>query len=324
METLRSLLTLLCVFLAGAQIQTQIQIPKYEECPVDLFFVLDTSESVALRKKENSFYIDQMKEFTNEFIDELRQMRHHCDRTVTWNSGALHYSDEVIMVKELSDMRTQRQALKDAISKISYIGKGTYTDCAIREALAELLTGGSHYHENKYIVVITDGHPHTGYKEPCGGVQEAANEAKHHGVKVFSVAISPDQEESRLLLIATNRNYRQNFTAADDARSKKTKSIQSIIEIITNETRDACCSYDCTPPGGDKGDRGDDGTKVRCPSDKSGRRKTTNLTWNPLRSLTFFSYLFREKQADRESREKKAASVTWAAVVILVQSATLE
>lgn len=53
---------------------------------------------------------------------------------------------------------------------------------------------GSNYHENKYIVVVTDGHPITGYKEPCGGVQEAANEARQHGVKVFAVAISPDQE----------------------------------------------------------------------------------------------------------------------------------
>lgn len=56
---------------------------------------------------------------------------------------------------------------------------------------------GSHYHENKYIVVVTDGHPITGYKEPCGGVQEAANEAKINGVKVFAVAITPDQEVKR-------------------------------------------------------------------------------------------------------------------------------
>lgn len=53
---------------------------------------------------------------------------------------------------------------------------------------------GSHYHENKYIVVVTDGHPVTGYKEPCGGIQEAANEARQHAIKVFAVAISPDQE----------------------------------------------------------------------------------------------------------------------------------
>uniref|UniRef100_A0A674NXX4 Collagen type VI alpha 1 chain n=1 Tax=Takifugu rubripes TaxID=31033 RepID=A0A674NXX4_TAKRU len=193
METLRGLLALLCVFLAGTHAQ-DLQINRFAECPVDLFFVLDTSESVALRQKPPNFYIDQIKRFTSNFIDELRNIRHRCDRILTWNTGALHYSDEVIMIQELSDMATQRQELKNSINTIEYIGKGTYTDCAIKRGLAELLVGGSHYHENKYIVVVTDGHPITGYKEPCGGVQEAANEAKQHGVKVFAVAISPDQE----------------------------------------------------------------------------------------------------------------------------------
>lgn len=60
---------------------------------------------------------------------------------MTWNSGALHYSDEVVLIRELSDMETQRQALKDSINTIEYIGKGTYTDCAIKRGLAELLIG---------------------------------------------------------------------------------------------------------------------------------------------------------------------------------------
>lgn len=51
---------------------------------------------------------------------------------------------------------------------------------------------GSHQKENKYLIVVTDGHPLEGYKEPCGGLEDAANEAKHLGIKVFSVAISPD------------------------------------------------------------------------------------------------------------------------------------
>lgn len=259
METFRGLLALLCVFLAGAQ--TANQRHRFAECPVDLFFVLDTSESVALRQKPPEFYIDQIKEFTKRFIDELKDMRHRCDRTLTWNSGALHYSDEVIVVRELSELSTDRQALKDDIDKIKYIGKGTYTDCAIKRGLAELLVGGTHYHENKYIVVVTDGHPVTGYKEPCGGVQEAANEAKHHGVKVFAVAISPDQEDTRLSLIATDHNYRQNFTAADEARSTKMGTIRTIINMITNETKDACCSFDCTAPGGPKGPDGDTGSR---------------------------------------------------------------
>uniref|UniRef100_A0A8C9X8F8 Collagen type VI alpha 1 chain n=1 Tax=Sander lucioperca TaxID=283035 RepID=A0A8C9X8F8_SANLU len=204
----------------------------FAECPVDLFFVLDTSESVALRQKPPEYYINQLKTFTVNFIDELKEMQHRCDRTLTWNSGALHYSDEVKLVRHLSDMRTERQALKADINGIDYIGKGTYTDCAIKQALAELLSSGSHYQDNKYIVVVTDGHPITGYKEPCGGVQEAANEAKQHRVKVFAVAISPDQEDTRLAVIATDASYRQNFTAADESRSTKTKTIRTIIDMI--------------------------------------------------------------------------------------------
>uniref|UniRef100_A0A8C5HSM8 VWFA domain-containing protein n=1 Tax=Gouania willdenowi TaxID=441366 RepID=A0A8C5HSM8_GOUWI len=223
------------------------------QCPVDLFFVLDTSESVALRQLPGNFYIDQIKDFAKQFINQLKDMRHRCDRILTWNSGALHYSDDVILVRELSDMNTHREALKKDIDAISYIGKGTYTDCAIKRGLAELLIGGSHYHENKYIVVVTDGHPVTGYKEPCGGVQEAANEARQHGVKVFAVAISPDQEETRLSLIATDQAYRQNFTAADQARSTKTETIQSIIHMIV--------SGEMGRPGmpGEKGDMGNMG-----------------------------------------------------------------
>uniref|UniRef100_A0A671YFS4 Collagen type VI alpha 1 chain n=1 Tax=Sparus aurata TaxID=8175 RepID=A0A671YFS4_SPAAU len=204
------------------------------DCPADLFFVLDTSESVALRQKVPDYYIDQIKSFTNVFIDQLRDYNHDCDRTLTWNSGALHYSDEVILVRKISDLATQRQDLKSDINGIKYIGKGTYTDCAIKQGLAELLSGGSRYIENKYIVVVTDGHPITGYKEPCGGVQEAANEARQHGVKVFAVAISPDQEEARLSLIATDPHYRQNFTAADEFRSTQMGTIETIINIIVS------------------------------------------------------------------------------------------
>ncbi|XP_038156360.1 collagen alpha-1(VI) chain [Cyprinodon tularosa] len=259
MEALKCLLALLCALLVGAQDENIKQ--SFRDCPVDLFFVLDTSESVALRQKPPEFYINQIKEFTKEFIDELKEVQHQCDRVVTWNSGALHYSDETILVRHLSNMRTERQALKNDIDQISYIGKGTYTDCAIKRGLGELLVGGSHYHENKYIVVVTDGHPITGYKEPCGGVQEAANEARQHGVKVFAVAISPDQEDTRLAIIATDQSYRQNFTAADETRSaQKIETIRTIISMITNETKDVCCSFDCNPPGGPKGPDGEPGS----------------------------------------------------------------
>lgn len=45
----------------------------FPDCPVDLFFVLDTSESVALRVKPFGDLVTQVKDFTNRFIDKLTQ-----------------------------------------------------------------------------------------------------------------------------------------------------------------------------------------------------------------------------------------------------------
>uniref|UniRef100_A0A671S012 Collagen alpha-1(VI) chain-like n=1 Tax=Sinocyclocheilus anshuiensis TaxID=1608454 RepID=A0A671S012_9TELE len=275
------ILTALCALWAGIFAQ-DAQIPSFRECPVDLFFVLDTSESVALRAKPPEFFINQIKTFTKLFIDQLKDLPQQCNRDVTWNSGALHYSDDTELVMGLVDLKTKRSELKAAIDKIKYIGKGTYTDCAIKEGISELLRAGTHYHENKYIVVVTDGHPVTGYKEPCGGVQEAANEARQHAIKVFAVAISPDQEDTRLSVIATDVNYRQNFTAADNSRSSQMTTINSIVNMIvsvvtqTHNNKDVymifltlaylqshCLLFqgDRGPRGanGDKGERGDDG-----------------------------------------------------------------
>uniref|UniRef100_A0A8C2IS11 Collagen, type VI, alpha 1 n=1 Tax=Cyprinus carpio TaxID=7962 RepID=A0A8C2IS11_CYPCA len=189
---------------------------------------------VALRSKPPEYYISQIKSFTKQFINQLEDQPQPCSRDLTWNSGALHYSDDIELVSGLVDLKEKRSELKAAIDRISYIGKGTYTDCAIKEGIAELIKAGSHYHENKYIVVVTDGHPLTGYKEPCGGIQEATNEARQHAIKVFAVAISPDQEETRLSIIATDINYRQNFTAADSTRSSHSTTIDTIIGMIVS------------------------------------------------------------------------------------------
>lgn len=44
------------------------------------------------------------------------------------------------------------------------------------------------------------------------------------------VFVSP--QDTRLSLIATDQTYRQNFTAADESRSSKMGTIQSIIDLI--------------------------------------------------------------------------------------------
>ncbi|XP_064185886.1 collagen alpha-1(VI) chain-like [Anguilla rostrata] len=189
--------------------QAQLDRPRFKECPVDLFFVLDTSESVALRGKPPEFFINQIKDFTKTFIDELKDMRQPCDRYLTWNSGALHYSDDIVMVHELSDLNAERDTLKQNIDMITYIGKGTYTDCAIKRGVAELL-GGS---------------------------------------------------DARLSVIATDQNYRQNFTAADKDMSSPLRTIRTIVNLIINETKDVCCSFDCAAKTGPRGPDGDPGSR---------------------------------------------------------------
>lgn len=232
---------------------------SFQDCPVDIFFVLDTSESVALRVKPFKTLVTQVKEFTKKFIDKLTTRYYRCDRNLVWNAGALHYSDEVILISPLLNLVKDRDTLKDRVEKVEYIGKGTHTDCAIKRGIEEILIGGSHQRENKYLVVVTDGHPLEGYKEPCGGLEDAANEAKHLGIKVFSVAISPNHLEPRLNVIASDPSYRRNFTATSAAGLSEVeleKTIDTIIDTIKANGEQGCCSYECQPARGEQGPPG--------------------------------------------------------------------
>ncbi|XP_029462599.1 collagen alpha-1(VI) chain [Rhinatrema bivittatum] len=241
---------------------TPVKESAFQDCPVDLFFVLDTSESVALRVKPFGNLVDQVKDFTKAFIDKLTSRYYRCDRNLVWNAGALHYSDEVILIKGLTRMPAGQSDLQTRVQNIAYIGKGTHTDCAIKRGIEEVLIGGSHQRENKYLIVVTDGHPLEGYKEPCGGLEDAANEAKHLGIKVFSVAISPNHLEPRLSVIASDPSYRRNFTATSSVRLSQQEieeTIDTIIDTIKMNVEHTCCSFECQPATGPPGPPGDPG-----------------------------------------------------------------
>uniref|UniRef100_A0A8C3U315 Collagen alpha-1(VI) chain n=1 Tax=Catharus ustulatus TaxID=91951 RepID=A0A8C3U315_CATUS len=237
------------------------QVSSAEDCPVDLFFVLDTSESVALRVKPFGDLVTQVKDFTNRFIDKLTRRYYRCDRNLVWNAGALHYSDEVVLIKSLTPMPSGQSELKNRVSAVNYIGKGTYTDCAIKRGIEELLIGGSHHKENKYLIVVTDGHPLEGYKEPCGGLDDAANEAKLLGIKVFSVAISPNHLDQRLNIIATDHAYRRNFTATSLKPTREIDVEETINTIIDMIVSTACPLPSPPPPQGERGKPGLPGQK---------------------------------------------------------------
>lgn len=66
---------------------------------------------------------------------------YRCDRNLVWNAGALHYSDDVEIIQGLTRMPGDRDTLKSRVDAIKYFGKGTYTDCAIKKGLEQLLVG---------------------------------------------------------------------------------------------------------------------------------------------------------------------------------------
>lgn len=199
-----------------------------------MYFVIDTSESIALQTVPIQSLVDQIKQFIPRFIEKLENEVYQNQVSITWMFGGLHYSD---VVEIYSPLTRSKDTYLTKLRAINYLGRGTFTDCAISNMTQQFQSQTAR--DVKFAVVITDGHV-TG--SPCGGMKMQAERARDMGIKLFAVAPSEDVYEQGLREIASPPHdlYRSNYTITPkDALHIDENTIERIIKAMVRA--ELCC-----------------------------------------------------------------------------------
>ncbi|KAM9850758.1 collagen alpha-2(VI) chain-like isoform 2-T2 [Aulostomus maculatus] len=246
-------------------------------CPIKLFFTIDTSETIALQESPPGVLVENIKEFTKMFVQRLADEEYRGQIQITWSIGGLHFSQKQVVFSQFAT----RESFIRSLSGIRYLGKGTYIDCALKNMTYQMT---HHYSGTKAVffsVVITDGHV-TG--NPCGGIKMMSDRAQEQGIHIFSVAATRMIDKIGMSEVASPpaEVYRDDYIAVEivDGRPRiQTKSIDRIIKIMKHQAYLQCYEHKCLQtPGiiGPKGPHGQKGAKgirgVAGPKGEKGRQ----------------------------------------------------
>ncbi|XP_065269764.1 collagen alpha-1(XXVIII) chain-like [Emys orbicularis] len=177
---------------------------KCKEIPMELVFVIDSSESVG---PEN---FEIIKDFVTALVDRVTVGRN------ATRIGLVLYSLEVRLEFGLNRYTTQ-QDVKQAIRKMLYMGEGTYTATAIRKTTQEGFFG-ARTGVRKVAIVLTDGQAD---KREAIKLDIAVREAHATNIEMYAIGIvntsDPTQVEflRELNLIASDPD-REHMYLIDD------------------------------------------------------------------------------------------------------------
>lgn len=220
-----------------------------DDCPINVYFTVDTSESVALKEYPWGSQVEELKIFLQMFVQKLQATKLQA-KQVEWSYGGLHFSDQVEIFSEItSDVST----FLARVSAVNYIGRGTFIDCALRNMTEQVRLTPSGKPRLQFAVVLTDGHI-TG--SPCGGVQVAAEAAKAAGIKIFVVATHFDTMESELKQIASSpvELYRKDYLAYPSGHRQS--AVNRITDLMVKEGEHECEEQRCLETSGIPGPKG--------------------------------------------------------------------
>ncbi|MBN3306082.1 CO6A2 protein, partial [Amia calva] len=215
-----------------------------DDCPINVYFTVDTSESVALKEYPWGSQVDELKVFLEMFVQKLQGSTLQAKK-VKWSFGGLHFSDRVEVFSQITTDTT------------AFL---TRLDCALRNLTDQVRKAYSSVKPQlQFAVVLTDGHI-TG--NPCGGVQQATEAAKAAGIKIFVVATSDDTMESELKQIASSpvELYRKDYLAFP--KNRRQLAVNKITDTMASMTK-ACAEQSCLQTTGTSGPKGLKGIKAR-------------------------------------------------------------
>ncbi|XP_053554377.1 collagen alpha-1(XXVIII) chain [Bombina bombina] len=153
---------------------------KCKEIPMELVFVIDSSESVG---PEN---FEIIKDFVTALVDRVTVGRN------TTRIGLVLYSLEVRLEFGLNRFTTQ-QDVKQAIRNMLYMGEGTYTGTAIRKASQEGFFG-ARTSVRKVAIVLTDGQTD---KRESVKLDIAVREAHAANIEMYAIGILSASDSSK-------------------------------------------------------------------------------------------------------------------------------
>uniref|UniRef100_A0A8B9L5V5 VWFA domain-containing protein n=2 Tax=Astyanax mexicanus TaxID=7994 RepID=A0A8B9L5V5_ASTMX len=228
--------------------------PYGGSCLANVYFAIDTSESVAMARFPWGSLVSKLIDFLSLFVERLEQSS-QLPRKIQWAYGGLHFSSHVEVFSPIVQNPSPFLARARAIR---YIGKGTFIDCALRNVTEQVRLRSPVRPVLQYAVVLTDGHM-TG--SPCGGVQEAAEAAKAAGIKIFVVATNQETVEGELRLIASSpaAKYRKDYQAFPSAQQQE--AVNRITSAMVKEANFVCQQPMCMETKGIEGPKGQKGIK---------------------------------------------------------------
>ncbi|KAM8850722.1 collagen alpha-2(VI) chain isoform 2-T2 [Spinachia spinachia] len=248
----------LCLLLGTLTHGEKKECSEMKECPVEVYFTIDTSETIAMHEPPPGALVESIKEFVVTFAQRLEDAEINGVVRINWKMGGLHFSQNYKVFSPIADKNT----FINGVRSIDYLGKGTYIDCALGNMTQRMMPQSSNPNILRFAVVITDGHV-TG--EPCSEVKAVAQKAHEH-IKIFVIAASKNVEENMLTDIASAPAsvYRRDYKVVDLSQGRATihtKTIDHIIKTMKHLAYVECFEATCLQTKGSDGPNGTPGQK---------------------------------------------------------------